>query len=301
MDRTGPTDRGEPVRRFLPLALVSLLCVFACTSLASGPQTSTKQAPLQWTPPDVDAAIPSISDAPPCMLAEVLTFAGQRSTELVDELQNFTARETIRYRQMDEFGISLDGATSLFDYAVDFTPRSTSLAVSEARRSVGGPSFLPEDAKDAGLPALALVFHPFYQGDYDFRCEGLATWNNGPAWVVYFAQRKGRTSRTHSFRSPTATYPAALKGRAWISQDSYQVLHLEAALIKGIALLSLKSYAVSVDYGPVHFSSRDVVEWLPQAAVTYSDFVKHRDVVEHSFTDFLLSSVQQPPTTTKPN
>jgi len=301
MDRTGPIVRQQFVRQFLAFALVSFFCVLASASLTGGPQTSTKQPVLQWTPPNVDAAIPSISNTPPCVLSEVLAYAGQRSTELVDELQNFTARETIRYREMDEFGISLDGATSLFDYAVDFTPRSTSLAVSEARRPVGGPSFLPEDAKDAGLPALALIFHPFYQGDYDFRCEGLATWNNGPAWVVYFAQRKGRPSRTHSFRSPTATYPAALKGRAWISQDSYQVLHLEAALIKGIGLLSLKSYAVSVDYGPVHFSSRDVVEWLPQAAVTYSDFVKRRDVVEHSFTDFLLSSVQQPPLPTKPN
>jgi hypothetical protein len=301
MDRTWPNGRKEPVRWFLPLALVSLLCVLACTSLAGGSQTSTKQSPLLWAPPDVDAAIPSISDTPPCVLAEVMAYAGQRSTELVDELQNFTARETIRYRQMDEFGISLDGATALFDYAVDFTTRSSSLAVSEARRPIGGPSFLPEDAKDAGLPALALIFHPFYQGDYDFRCEGLATWNNGPAWVVHFAQRKGRPSRTHSFRSPTATYPAALKGRAWISQDSYQVLHLEAALIKGIGLLSLKSYVVSVDFGPVHFSSRDVVEWLPRSAVTYSDFVKHRDLVEHSFTDFLLSSVQQPSIPTKPN
>jgi hypothetical protein len=90
-------------------------------------------------------------------------------------------------------------------------------------------------------------------------------------------------------------------GRAWISADSYQVLHLEAALIKGIGILGLKSYALSVDYAPIHFRSRDVVAWLPQAAVTYSEFVKHRDVVEHTFTDFLLSSVQQPAGQTNPN
>jgi hypothetical protein len=56
-----------------------------------------------------------------------------------------------------------------------------------------------------------------------------------------------------------------------------------------------------VDYAPIHFRSRDVVAWLPQAAVTYSEFVKHRDVVEHTFTDFLLSSVQQPAGQTNPN
>jgi hypothetical protein len=300
MDQTGPGDRKESVRGFLPLALTSLFCVFACTSLASSPQTSTKQPPLQWTPPDVDAAIPSISDTPPCVLAEVLAYAGQRSTELVDELQNFTARETIRYRQMDEFGISLDGATALFDYAVDFRPRSTSLVVSEARQPVGGPSFLPEDAKDTGLPALALIFHPFYQSDYDFHCEGSDSWKNDPAWVVHFTQRKGRPSRTHAFRSPTATYPAALKGRAWISKDSYQVLHLETALIKGIGMLNLKNYAVSVNYSQVHFHSRDVSVWLPQESVTYSEFVAHRDVVQHTFTDYLLSSVQQPAVPVKP-
>jgi hypothetical protein len=301
MHQTGPTNRGESRPGFLPLAVLSFLWVFASTTLAGGPQTSTKQPPLLWAPPDVDAAIPSISDTPPCVLSEVLAYAGQRSTELVDELQNFTARETIRYRQMDEFGISLDGTTSLFDYAVDFKPRSTSLVVSEARQPVGGPSTLPEDARDTGLPALALIFHPFYQGDYDFRCEGLATWNNGPAWVVYFSQRKGRPSRTHSFRSPTATYPAALKGRAWISKESYQVLHLETSLIKGIGMLSLKNYAVSVNYAQIHFRSRDVSVWLPQDSVTYSEFVAHRDVVEHTFKDFLLTSVQSHTGPMKPN
>jgi hypothetical protein len=151
------------------------------------------------------------------------------------------------------------------------------------------------------LPALALIFHPFYQGDYDFHCEGVDSWKNEPAWVVHFAQRKGRPSRTHAFRSPTASYPAALKGRAWISKDSYQVLHLETNLIKGIAMLNLKSYAVSVDYMQIHFHSRDVTVWLPQNAVTYSEFVKHRDVVEHTFKDFLLSSVQQPAPPIKPD
>ena len=301
MDRNAPTDRRESVRGFLPLALASVFCVFACTALAGGRQTSTKQPALQWAPPDVDATIPSISDNPPCVLSEVLAFAGQRSTELVDELQNFTARETIRYLEMDAFGIPSDGATSLFNYAVDFTPRSASLVVAEARQPVGGPSFLPEDAKDAGLPALALIFHPYYQGDYDFHCDGGDPWKNDPAWVVHFTQRKGRPSRTHAFRSPTATYPAALKGRAWISKDSYQVLHLETALIKGIGMLNLKSYAVSVNYAQVHFRSRDVAVWLPQDSVTYSEFVAHRDVVEHTFKDFLLTSVQSQTGPMKPN
>ena len=301
MDRSGRTGHVEPARVFLPIALVSLFFLIASISFAGGRQKSGKQPSLQWAPPDVDAAIPSLVDNPPCLQSEVLAYAGQRSTELVGQLQNFTARETIRYREMDEFGISLDGATSLFDYAVDFKPRSASLVVTETRQAVGGPSFLPEDAKDAGLPALALIFHPYYQGDYDFHCEGRSSWKEVPAWVIHFAQRKGRPSRTHSFRSPTATYPAALKGRAWISANSYQVLHLEAALIKGIGMLNLKSYAISVDYAPIHFRSQDVVAWLPQAAVTYSEFVKHRDVVEHTFSDFLLTSVQSQTGPMKPN
>ena len=292
MERSKAKRAGISPRRLVTGVLLSLTFVVACESFAGGPQKSGKQPPLQWAPPDVDVAIPSISETPPCLLSEVLAYAGVRSTELVDHLQNFTARETIRYREMDEFGISLDGATSAFEYAVDFKSRSTTLVVTETRQAVGGPSTLPEDAKDLGLPALALIFHPYYQDDYDFRCEGRDSWNNASAWVVHFAQRKGRPSRTHTFRSPAASYPAALKGRAWISTDSYQVLHLETNLTQGIAMVHLKGYAVSVDYAPIHFHSRDVVVWLPQAAVTYSEFMKHRDVVEHTFTNFLLTSVQ---------
>jgi hypothetical protein len=292
MDRPAGTVAGTSAHRFQAVVLVALSCFLAWAAYAGRPQKGGKQPPLQWTPPDVDASIPSLAQTPPCLLSEVLAFTGQRSTELVDHLQNFTARETIRYEETDEFGIPLGGATSLFEYAVDFKTRSTSLVVAETRQAVGAASTLPDDAKDAGLPALALIFHPFYQGDYDFRCEGRGSWNNNPAWVVHFAQRKGRPSRTRSFRSSMASYPANLKGRAWISADSYQVLHLETNLMEGIAMLHLKSDSVSVNYAPVHFHSQDVVVWLPQAAVAYSEFVKHRDVVEHTFTDFLLSSVQ---------
>jgi hypothetical protein len=292
---------GASARRVLPVAFASLICLIAWASFAGAPQKKAKQRPLQWAPPDVDVAIPSLAETPPCLLSEVLAYTGVRSTELVDHLQNFTARETIRYRETDEFGIALGEVTSVFEYAVDFKTRSTSLVVTETRQSVGAASALPDEAKDAGLPALALIFHPYYQGDYDFRCEGRGSWKNDPVWVVHFAQRKEKPSRTRSFRSSMASYPARLKGRVWISVNSYQILHLETNLMEGIAMLHLMNDAVSVVYAPVHFRSQDVVVWLPQSAVAYSEFVKHRDIVEHTFTDFLLSSVQSETGPMRPN
>ena len=37
-------------------------------------------------------------------------------------------------------------------------------------------------------------------------------------------------------------------------------------------MLHLKSDSVSVNYAPIHFHSQDIVVWLPQAAIAYSEF-----------------------------
>ena len=83
-----------------------------------------------------------------------------------------------------------------------------------------------------------------------------------------------------------------LKGRAWISAASQQVLRIEASLMNPVAMIHLRSDAVEVDYAPVRFASKNLNLWLPQSSKSYSDFETYRLVVKHSFSDYLLSSVQ---------
>jgi len=254
--------------------------------------TDKKKRVLRWDPPQVDSPIASLAARPPCSLPAVLDQAGKRATNLVSSLQNFTAHERIRYEETDDLGNPDFGSTEDFNYFVDFGEKSGLLASHETRTPVSKDSVDMTDVRDTGLSVLALIFHPIMQDDYDMSCEGYGSWNENPAWVVRFQQKKDKKPRTLSFHTPNSTYHVSLKGRAWIAADSGEIIHLETNLVAGIAILGLQGNAVSVDYAPVQFHSQSVVLWLPKTAQAYADYGKRRMIIDHTFSDFQLFSVQ---------
>jgi hypothetical protein len=299
--------------RLIALAFLSvggqLVTPAGNTLTANSPQEKERKAPpLRWDPPHVDARLPLLSTLP-CSLPDVLNQAGQRAQELVDHLQNFIAHEQVRYEQTDRpdatesFGVTGTqqvhaeqtefSLSAKFDYVVDFTAKSEPLNIHEFRklREATDKKHI-RAVLDRGLPALALIFHPAIQSEYEMRCEGYAQWNNRPAWIVHFGQIKGKLPRTVTLATPNQAHPVGIKGRAWIAADSGQVMHLEADLVEGDLMIDLLEMAFSVDYAPVEFQSQGVEIWLPRFAIAYTDYAKRRMITEHSFSDFQLFSVQ---------
>ena len=263
-----------------------------CQQLAH--QAEADQAKVHeaiWTPPDVDAPLPSLSTAQTCSLPDVLAQAAVRAQELVANLQRFSAQEKVQFQQLDSYGFLHVTETATYDYVVSFEQHAGSLVVDESRQVSAGGTGLSGGPPNRGLPALALIFHPFYQGDYDMRCEGLADWEGTPAWVIYFIQRKDKPSRTEGIDTPQREFSLKLKGRAWIAADSYQVLHLETNLVEPVPMLGLRSDASSISYAPVDFHAQNVQLWLPQSAITFAELGNERTVAKHAFGDFVLFSV----------
>lgn len=291
--------------------LTAIALLFAFTSLATiaiaktppaaAPQKEKKAATLRWDPPQVDVPVPSLSETPPCVLPDVLKLAAQRTAELIDHLQNFDAHEQIRYEETDGLGIPNLALGAKFDYLVDFGEQSGPLKVHETRTPLPGSDDENLHAiVDKGLPVLALIFYPQLQRDYEMRCEGIGQWNDQPAWVIYFKQASGMRPRTLSMGTAATVYPVSLKGRAWIGVDSGQVIHLETNLVKGIPIIELRANAVTIDYAPVAFPSRNIELWLPKSAIAYTDYGKRRTIIEHTFSDFQLFSVQTQQVIEKP-
>jgi hypothetical protein len=267
----------------------------------SVPRKGKENAPaLHWDPPRLDVPVPSLSEALPCALPNVLKQAGERAQELVDHLQNFDAHEQIRYEQNDSVGTPEASWAANFDYSVDFGERS-----GHKLRETRTPLSVTHDPRlsaimGTGLPALALIFYPALQGDYEMHCQGLAQWNGQLAWIVYFEQIKGKRPRTVSMATARHVYPVNLKGRAWIAADSGQVLHIETNLMSGIVELELQTSAVSMDYAPVTFQSQNVQIWLPQSALVYTEYFTNSTIVQHTFSDFRLFSIQTQQVIQKP-
>jgi hypothetical protein len=294
--RFDSTEMTRPAPRAVVLAIIYTFGL---------PQSKKEKTPptLHWNPPQVDAPIPALSAVPPCSLSNVLQQAGKSAEELVSHLQNFIAREQIRYQQTDRQGLPELSLAAQFEYLVDFGSQSNPLQVHETR-TIRGPTNARNLSAilDKGLSVLALIFHPGLQGDYEMRCEGSAQWNNQPAWVVHFSQMKGKRPRTITMETPAEIYPRLLtateirplsiKGRAWIAVDSGQVLHLETNLKEGILAIDLREMAISVDYGAAKSSSQNLEVWLPQFAIAYTDYADRRMIIEHTFSDFQLFSVK---------
>ncbi len=139
---------------------------------------------------------------------------------------------------------------------------------------------------------MALIFLPEFQSNYDMTCSGATVWNEHLTWMINLRQRKDRPDRTASFTANNGVvYPAPLKGRAWIAQDSGEVVHLEIGLMRPILAVDIQSWFLSIDYAPVHFKTRNIDIWLPQFAEAYRESETRRTITMHDFSDFRLFSV----------
>jgi VWFA-related protein len=252
----------------------------------------TKNQTLRWSPPVLDSAVNSLASSTPCDVAKVLEQAAVRESEQVTNLQNFTAEEKIEHRTSDVQNFVQDSGSETFDYIVVFQQSPGGLVFQEKRNPRHGSSLSVVATQDMGLPEMVLIFLPNMQDDYEMSCEGAVEWDGQLAWLVRFQQRRDKPSRTYSFRVNGAVYPVGLKGRAWIASDSGQVVHMETGLMEGVPAVGVHHSYLSIDYAPVQFQTQPVRIWLPKFVGGFWDFGDHRTIVFHTFTNFMLFSVQ---------
>jgi hypothetical protein len=166
-----------------------------------------------------------------------------------------------------------------------------SLDVQEYRNGSTGTEMFPNQMASVGLPSIVLIFHPILIADFDMKCEGLSRAHGNFAWQVYFRRREDRESRIRRYRMGGHVFAIALKGRAWIDANTFQVVRLETDLREAHPELRLNSEHLVMEYGPVKFKSRNEQLWLPASADYYAVLRGQRFHRRHSFTDYILFSI----------
>jgi tetratricopeptide (TPR) repeat protein len=241
-----------------------------------------------WAPPDIDATKPFIISGPSCLLPKVLKSAGKSAAQLATDLQEFTASEKYESVEIKRDQALEKPETQTFSYLVFIeNPRPDVINVQEMRNQGVNVENMPGQFADSDA-ALALVFHPLLQQDFDWSCEGLGDWQDKPAWIVHFEQRSDRPNRLATFNTGINTFSLPLKGRAWISETGGQVMHLEMDLVRPLPEIKLEREHFVIDYGPVPFPHHKVTLWLPENVNVYLQYRGHYLHHYHHFSDFKL-------------
>jgi len=257
-----------------------------------------------WEPPGVDQEKLPVAEGVACPADQVVKEAGARVAEFVDSVNRIAATESVTYEELSTLGHPIDTERRKSDYLISISEtRPGLLTVEENRSGTDALSHTLGRVMPFGLADLPLVFHPEMRSDFQMTCEGLGTWGGRATWLVYFRQRPDRPERLRSYELlDGSTFTVGLKGRAWIAADTYQIVRLEANLIKPIPQIGLGSEEDLIEYGPVPFRTKNTVLWLPTSADIYF-YYQHRPFHRHhEFTKYQLFSVSasqkigQPPT-----
>ena len=245
-----------------------------------------------WKPPGVDDLKLALAAGVACPSARVVEETGARVQELVQDVGRFAAVEDLFHQALDQFGIPIHSETRRYNYVASISePQPGLLAVDEYRSDRLTLVGYPDQIASTGFAALALVFHPDMRDSFEMTCEGLGDWRGQASWLIRFRQRDDRPNRMHSYRVGNHTYFVGLKGLAWITADKFQIVRIEAELVKPVPEILLLSEHQVVEYGPVPFPKKDTVLWLPKSAEIYFDFRKHHYYRRHSFDHYMLFSV----------
>jgi hypothetical protein len=255
---------------------------------------SSTRRDSRWVPPEVDENVSPLESGSFCDLNELLQKTGERIQEFVKNVDRFTATESLLHESFKKSGEVSQQEHRKYEYMMSIEEiRPKIFAVEEFQRNTSSPVDVPGGVATKGLPTLVLIFHPYYSENYSMRCEGLTTLNGQPTWQIYFRQRADKPNRIRAYKIgwQGPSYPVALKGRAWFAADSYQIVGLQTDLIDALPDIRLQVDHTAIEYGPVHFSSRNVEIWLPQNAEVYSDLKGRRFHQRMTFSDYLLFAV----------
>jgi len=267
----------------------------AAPSNSNVPQIADELAlSTHWMPPDVDESMPETESGLACPLEDVLDEASLRLRSFVDAVNRISATESLDDEILDRAGFPTKHESRTFTYVASIQEASPGiLRVDEYRNGSAALDLFPEHIATLGLTSMALIFHPLFKDDYEFTCEGLSHWKDGRAWQVHFRQKPERPVRMRAYRSGDQFSPVALRGRAWIATDTYQVVSIETDIVAPIPKIRLKAEHIFIDYAPVKFHKNNQELWLPQNAELFVDYAGQRMHRRHFMHEYMLFSVDE--------
>ncbi len=260
------------------------------------------EADISWSPPDVDNLLP-IAQGDLCSANEVVDHAFVRVKTQLANFEKFTATEHIEHQEIDRRGNPGKLKTSEFSYIVFVFPyHGDSFYLEESRDAdQKTTASFPTPLATTGLNSLAIsLLQPADRKNFRYNCEGLTKLRGETVWRIRFQEDNTETLSVRRWRKHDMIYNIPLKGRAWISRSTYDVLRVETDLLAPVNHLQLTRDHLRVDYGPVKFDSGNQTLWLPWNAEMFMELHGKRYHHRHYLSDYRLFEIDTSNKISKP-
>jgi hypothetical protein len=226
-------------------------------------------------------------------LEDALARTAKSAGRFWNQFASVNCAETVRQEKLGKEGKALYRRESTFDYLIFMSLEGDDLSVEESRllqREGGKSSNLPLLVTN-GFSTLLLVFHPYYQGSFEFQKLENEEVNGRSLTRIGFRHLPG-TRSTAAVRLRGRDYPLDLEGTAWIDAASGVVEKIEAHLASPLDDLNLRKFTSVVKYSPQVFPSAVEPEWLPEEAVIDVETARQHWRNTHRFQNYRRFSVK---------
>jgi hypothetical protein len=222
---------------------------------------------------------------------DLLDRAGKAVELFWDQLSAVDCVESVTQEKLGPNGKILYRQQSDFDYLAVLQLSGNDLLLEESRapiRQAEAKRSVPLLVTN-GFSAFEFIFHPLYQGGFEYS-EPRPVESDGRAlWLVEFHQaRGGRSPSVLKLRE--REYPVSWQGSAWIDRQSSAVVRIQAAA-GGMEDLGVKTMLSDVRYAPIEFKGDPAAHWLPAVATVEVETTRQHWRNLHRFTKYKLFSV----------
>jgi hypothetical protein len=238
------------------------------------------------------AILPAAGADLPVANGDLLRLAAKSVAGFWDELQAVNCVETVDQQKLNPNGKSMFRQQTDFDYLAILQLTGNDLIVDESRTMVRAPQHenkLPLLITN-GFSTFELIFHPFYQGAYEFSAPETVQVDGKELYQIKFRH-------VHGARSPSVLrlrqreYPVEWQGTAWIEPASGSVVRVAAGLMESREDMGLKSLTADVRYAPFEFTGEPGSHWLPSTAAIEVETPHQRWRNTHTFSNYKHFSV----------
>ena len=226
-------------------------------------------------------------------LKVLLERAGEHSGRFLEQFSDVKCTELVTQEKLDAKGKVQARQESTFDYLAILTSAGGNLSLSESRLPVKEGKKVDKNVSllvSNGFATLFLVFHPYYQGSFQFTALDDDMLAGRQLARVAFRHIPGT-------RSPMAMvlrgreYPLELTGTAWIDPATGAIAKISGGLENGLPDLGLQQLQTEVQFAPVHFRNASETSWFPVVATIDVETPKQHWRNVHRFTDYKRFSV----------